>query len=102
MPWRLESRMVNAYLGPVAPGLPSHHEGGTMANQTVRKLHSIEGRQVNVSLRDGNRIDDCNLVSGGRTRVPNLWLFSNGEDVFVDLADVVDVWEADADGPRAA
>jgi hypothetical protein len=71
-----------------------------MSTQKVRNLHSIEGRRVSVSLRDGRRLDDCSLVSAGRARVRKLWLFSNGEDVFVPLADVIDVWEADP--PQAA
>jgi hypothetical protein len=56
-------------------------------------LRLIEGRDVTVSLRDGRRIDDCNLVSSGGARVGNLWLFSCGEDVFVALDDVIDVTE---------
>ena len=62
-------------------------------------LRLIEGRQVSVSLRDGSRIDDCNLVSSGRARIGNLWLFSCGEDVFVALDDVIDVTEVRS--PRA-
>jgi hypothetical protein len=57
-------------------------------------LRTLEGRQVNVSIRGGTRIDDCQLVSAGRSAVPTVWLFSNGTDVFVPLADVVDVREA--------
>ena len=56
-------------------------------------MHTLEGRQVNVSLRGGARIDDCQLVSAGRTAGGTVWLFSNGADVFVPVADVVDVWE---------
>jgi hypothetical protein len=65
-------------------------------------LRSIEGRQVNVVLRDGTHIDRCELVSSGRNRVPKLWLFRKGEDVFVALTDVVAVWEADNDQSQAA
>jgi hypothetical protein len=49
-----------------------------------------------VALRNGSRIDDCQLVSAGRATTTTLWLFSNGSDVFVSLGDVVDVWEAQA------
>lgn len=73
-----------------------------MAKQQQRRLHSIEGRQVNVALRDGTRIDDCNLVSSGRSCVGSLWLFTNGEDVIVALDDVIDVWETHDIQPRAA
>ncbi len=57
-------------------------------------LRTFEGRQVNVSIRGGTRIDDCQLVSVGRSSVSTVWLFSNGTDVFVPLADVLDVREA--------
>jgi len=73
-----------------------------MAQQRVRGLHSIEGQQVDVALRDGTRIDDCQLVSSGRRRAQKLWLFVNGEDMFVSHGDVVDVWESDAGRTRAA
>jgi hypothetical protein len=62
----------------------------------------IEGQQVNVSLRDGTRLDDCQLVSSGGTRGRSLWLFTNGDDVFVALSDVVEVWETEASRPWAA
>jgi hypothetical protein len=61
-----------------------------------RTLTLLEGRQVSVALHDGSRIDDSNLVSCGRRRARTLWLFANGEDVFVPLDEVVDVWEPDA------
>ena len=64
-------------------------------------LRLLEGRQVNVALRDGTRLDDCNLVSAGRHRLNNLWLFINGEDLFVSCSDVVDVWST-AVPPQAA
>ena len=73
-----------------------------MAKQQQRRLHSIEGRQVNVAFRDGTRIDDCNLVSSGRNCVNSLWLFTNGQDVIVALEDVIDVWETHDNRPRAA
>jgi hypothetical protein len=68
---------------------------------TTTSLHGLEGRQVSVALRDGCRIDDCQLVCAPRARTETLWLFSNGSDLFVSLADVVDVWEAACTG-RAA
>jgi hypothetical protein len=58
-------------------------------------LTLLEGRQVSVALHDGTRIDDSNLVSSGGRRVPTLWLFANGKDVFVPLDEIVDVWETE-------
>ena len=64
-------------------------------------LQVLEGRQVSVALRDGCRIDDCQLVSAPRARTETLWLFTNGADLFVSVGDVVDVWEVACTG-RAA
>jgi hypothetical protein len=68
---------------------------------TISNLYGLEGRQVSVALGDGARIDDCQLVSAPRASAQTLWLFSNGDDVFVTLSDVVDVWEVACTG-RAA
>jgi hypothetical protein len=59
-----------------------------------QRLRSLEGRQVNLALRGGSRLDDCQLVSAGRGHLASLWLFTNGVDAFVAGDDVVDVWEA--------
>ena len=61
---------------------------------TSRTFQAFEGRQVCVALRNGSRIDDCQLVSAGRVSTGTLWLFSNGMDVFVSIGQVLDVWEA--------
>ena len=60
---------------------------------TSNSLHGMEGRQVSVALRNGSRIDDCQLVSGPRARTGTVWLFSNGDDLFFSVTDVLDVWE---------
>ena len=64
-------------------------------------LYNLEGRQVSVALRDGFRIDDCQLVSAPRANAETLWLFSNGDDVFVDVSEVIDVWEVACTGKAA-
>ena len=67
----------------------------------ARRAREFEGRNVSVALRDGSRIDDCQLVSGGREGTTTLWLFS-GTDVFVPLDMVIDLWESSPIGSRAA
>jgi hypothetical protein len=56
-------------------------------------MRSLEGRRVSLALRDGARIDDCQLVSAGRPGVRTIWVFANGVDAFVPLPEVVGVWE---------
>ena len=40
-----------------------------MPNPRIDQLKALEGRQVSIALRDGSRIDYCQLVSAGRSRV---------------------------------
>jgi hypothetical protein len=54
-------------------------------------LRALEGQLVHLALADGTRLDDVALVSAGRS---TLWVFDNGEDVFVPVEGVVDAWEA--------
>ena len=61
--------------------------------RAVGLLAHLEGRHVSVALADGSRLDDCELVSAGHG-ADTLWLFVNGDDVFVPVADVTDAWEA--------
>ena len=60
----------------------------------IKDLRKFEGQQVCLALADGSRIDDCSLVSAGRGRADTVWVFVNGIDTFIRLADVVAVWEA--------
>jgi hypothetical protein len=57
------------------------------------QLRSLEGRRVSLALADGSRIDDAQLVSAGRPPLESIWVFVNGADTFLSLADVVAVWE---------
>ena len=63
-----------------------------------RQLRSLEGRSVHVSLRGGSRLDEVSLVSA---RGATLWLFSHGEDAFVPVDEVVEVWGAAPVRPAA-
>jgi hypothetical protein len=66
-----------------------------MTKSQVLRIRSLEGRCVCVALRDGSRIDDCQLVSCGRQAVGSMWVYSNGFDRFVDLGDVIELWESE-------
>ena len=73
-----------------------------MTRAHLPELLALEGRQVSVSLRNGDRIDDAQLVSAGRNRAAAVWLFTNGADRFIAAGDVIDVWEAHTGRPAAA
>ena len=62
-----------------------------MTRERREELNQMEGRRVSLSLIDGSRIDDCQLVLAGRAK---LWVFVNGHDTFVRVDRVTDVWEA--------
>jgi hypothetical protein len=57
------------------------------------QLRALEGHHVSVTLKDGSRFDDVQLISSGRCRTRTLWLYSKGLDSFVAVDDVVRVWE---------
>ena len=65
-----------------------------MTRRDLNGLRWLEGLNVNVSLRDGSRLDDCQLISVGRNDVRSLWLFTNGADHFVHASDVLDLCES--------
>lgn len=73
----------------------------SVTQDRIAQFRALEGRQVSVSLRDGSRFDDCQLVSVARRGVESVWLFFNGDDVFVPLPQVADLWEV-TDPSRAA
>ena len=64
-----------------------------MSPQMLRSFRQLEGRHVSVSLGDGSRLDDCELVSAGRGTAATLWLHDGLDDRMVAAADVVDLWE---------
>jgi hypothetical protein len=64
-----------------------------MSPQTLRSFRHLEGRHVSVSLGDGSRLDDCELVSAGRGLNASIWLHDGADDRIVAAADVVDLWE---------
>jgi hypothetical protein len=61
--------------------------------RVVHLIGHLEGRRVSLALADGSRLDDCELVSAGHG-AHTLWLYVNGGDVFVPVAEVTDAWEA--------
>ena len=69
-----------------------------MTTELLRRLRGLEGRNVNLCLADGSRLDDVALVSVGRRTI---WVFANGQDSFVRVADVRDFWEAQPLRPAA-
>ena len=64
------------------------------------RLAGLVGRGVSLALVDGARLDDCRLVSQPCARwVGTAWIVHGGDDVFVPVDAIADVWEAG--GPRS-
>ncbi len=57
-------------------------------------LRRLEGRDVTFALSHGRRIDAASLVSAGRGGAATVWLFVDGGDTFVPVAEIVDFFEA--------
>jgi hypothetical protein len=56
-----------------------------------------------VALVDGTRLDDCWLVSQPRARsVGTAWIVHGGDDLFVPVEAIADVWEASGARCQAA
>ena len=53
-------------------------------------LAALVGRDVCVSLADGTRLDDCQLVSFSR-RLTSAWIVHRGDDVFLPVDTITDV-----------
>jgi hypothetical protein len=49
---------------------------------------------VSLALRGGRRLDDCQLVSVGRTGKRTPWVYSDGADAVVPVEEMLDVWDA--------
>ena len=60
---------------------------------STKELRQLEGRQVSLALVDGSRIDDAALVSTGRGGTTNLWIYTNQEDAFIPMSQIIEVWE---------
>jgi hypothetical protein len=72
-------------------------------NSIRDRLAALVGNNVDLALEDGTRIDDCQLVSLVRNhRVGTVWIFRNGDDAFVPVDAIIDVWEIRHTIPRAA
>jgi hypothetical protein len=70
----------------------------TMNTRQRTRLRGLQGRVVHLALADGSRIDDAVLMSAGSRTV---WVFLNGEDTFITLHDLIDVWETGRVGSAA-
>jgi hypothetical protein len=65
-----------------------------MTKAQLAYLVELEGHHVCVALSDGSRLDDCELVSIPRRMISTVWLYVNGEDRFVGVDQITDVWKA--------
>jgi AhpD family alkylhydroperoxidase len=67
-----------------------------------RRFAAYEGARVVLTLADGSCLDECELVSAGRGPNETVWVVTDGSDLFVSVADVVDVQPSESAGSRGA
>jgi hypothetical protein len=56
------------------------------------QLRELQGRLVGIALENGERIDECRLISSPR-RGGRAWVFADGRDVFLPVGSIRDCWE---------
>lgn len=66
---------------------------------TQFEVQKLEGRRVNVALADGSVMGPVPLVLARRN---TLWVVADGEDTFVPLDRVVNVWDVPVPAYRVA
>jgi hypothetical protein len=59
----------------------------------VAELRRLEGRCISLALKCGSRIDECQLVSVASHRRMSVWIYAQGEDLFVPVGEIQSVWE---------
>jgi hypothetical protein len=56
------------------------------------RLRQLQGYVVGMALATGERIDECHLISI-RGRCGRVWVYENGQDVFIPVETIRDCWE---------
>jgi hypothetical protein len=59
------------------------------------RLSALVGRDVCVALIDGTQVTHCQLVSAFCRGVATAWIVDGGDDVFVPVEAITEVWEVD-------
>jgi hypothetical protein len=59
------------------------------------RLAALVGRDVGVAFVDGTRLTNCQLVSAFCRGVATAWIVDRGDDLFVPVEAITDVWDAD-------
>jgi hypothetical protein len=60
----------------------------------ITELKALEGRPVSLTMTDGSRIDNAQLISAGRQGVETIWILIDGVDAFLPLVSVADACES--------
>jgi prepilin-type processing-associated H-X9-DG protein len=72
-------------------GIGTSGRSADMMGMTQFEVQRFEGRTVNVALADGSVLDRVPLVLARRNI---LWVVKDGEDAFLPLDRVLNVWDA--------
>jgi hypothetical protein len=62
------------------------------------RLSALIGKNVDLALDDGTRLDNCQLVSLPRRRhIGTAWIVNGGDDAFVAVDAITEFWEVSAE-----
>jgi hypothetical protein len=65
--------------------------------EAPRRLRDLEGCRVNLSLTNGSRLESVEVVSAGHGRLSSLWLERDGTDLFIEKAEILNIYEVRVD-----
>jgi hypothetical protein len=61
------------------------------------RLRDLEGRRVNLSLTNGSQLESVEVVSAGHGGLSSLWLELDGTDLFIEKAEILNIYEVRVD-----
>jgi hypothetical protein len=71
------------------------------SSELLAELRALEGERVDLTLRDGTRLEDCDLVSAGRLWAKSIWVVRDEIDHFIHIRDLLSVEARPRPGPTA-
>jgi hypothetical protein len=66
------------------------------SSELLAELRALEGERVDLTLRDGSQLEDCDLISIGRLWAKSIWVLREDADLVISVVDILSVRPASA------